>query len=169
MLANTTIAEDIDWEEVLENYDKAGLIESKIVCNASGTNKVNVDGTKEQSEAIPRQDYFFISNKMIFIRDSRLGDLYVLGYVDQETNKWKHQTANVTVTDYLISWNLDVSGKKADIRDDYTVSRWVKSLTIDRTTGRYTNRDTQYIDDLFDSVLTQNYQGSCSPIGEAKF
>ena len=170
MLANTTIAQE--WEKVLENFEKAGLIKSKIVCNASGTRTISVGSTTETDETNPRLDYFYITDKLILIRDSKIGALYPFTSrlsAEGEAKEWSHDNADVIVTDYLISWKLDVSGERADVNDDYKMSRWVRNITIDRTTGRYTHNDMRFVDDEWNSTIRENYQGSCSPIGEPKF
>jgi hypothetical protein len=169
-LTNVTIANV--WEEILEKYDEAGLFKSKIVCSASGTREINVGSTTETDEPNPRLDYFYISDEVILIRDSQGGTVYLLASkinAEGDLGEWKHDNADVTVTDYLISWKLDFSGKRANVRDDYKIDRWVKSITIDRTTGRYIHIDMRYVDDEWNSTIREKHQGTCSPIGEPKF
>ena len=169
-LANVTIANV--WEDILEIHEKDGLIKSKIVCSASGTREFNVGGTTETDESNPRLDYFFIADNFIFIRDSQGGVVYPFTSrlnAKGEVGEWNHDYADVTVTDYLISWKLDLSDESANVKDDYKVERWIKSVTIDRTTGRYTNIDMRYVDDEWNSTIREVHQGSCSPIGEPKF
>ena len=165
-----------NWEPIIEDMDAQNKFKSKIVCIAEGTRTVTVDGDINKVDLDALQDYFWIADNLIIIKDSLLdGDTYSFaaklnedGMFD-ESGSWQNIDAKVTVTDYLIDWKLDVTGDRADHRENLKVKQVKKDIVIDRVTGKYTVRYKEWFDDVYDSKISDRYEGSCNPIGEPKF
>lgn len=176
---NQGFANDLDetasWEEIIEAMDAQNAFKSKIVCIAEGTRTVTVADRTSEVALDTLQDYFFIADNVIIIKDSWLGNIYSFAALVNEDGKfdksgsWRHEFAKVVVTDYLIDWKLDVTGDQADHRDNFKVKQLIKNIVIDRVTGKYRVRYKEFVDDEFNSTMSDRYDGSCSPIGEPKF
>ena len=72
----------------------------------------------DKSDEEPLQDYFYLSNTVLLIRDSKIGELYALGTKFDESGNlanWRHENADVNITDFLITWKLDVNDERANI------------------------------------------------------